>query len=286
MTDRSARLALAMSRDRGLLVFALLALALVAAGCDGADDASTAGGTTGGEAPSEAASAAAAQADGGGQLTGTVLETMDAGGYTYAKIASGDRTVWAAGPVTSLAEGQEVTVQTGMMMKEFRSGALDRTFAEIYFTSGFAGSPAGGMQSYSERMGGQAGDGGHGGMAGMPAGHPAPEPAADVDLTGIERAEGGKTVAEVWAEREALAGQEVAVRGKVVKALSGIMGRNWLHVRDGSGEPGTNDLTVTTEGYARVGDVVVVTGKLAVDRDFGAGYRYDVIIEDAKVVKD
>ncbi len=79
----------------------------------------------------------------------------------------------------------------------------------------------------------------------MPADHPTATPSADVDLTGITKADGGKTVAEVFAEKDALAGQPVTVRGKAVKVNAGIMGTNWVHVRDGSGADGTNDLTVT-----------------------------------------
>jgi hypothetical protein len=74
------------------------------------------------------------------------------------------------------------------------------------------------------------------------------------------------------------------VRGRVVKFNAMIMGKNWLHVRDGSGADGTNDLTVTTATKARVGDLVLVTGVLKTDRDFGGGYKYSLIVEDATVV--
>ena len=118
----------------------------------------------------------------------------------------------------------------------------------------------------------------------MPAEHPAAKPASDVDLTGIAKAEGGKTVAEVFAEKDALGGQKVTVRGKVVKVNAGIMNTNWLHVRDGSGAEGTNDLTVTTAGTVPgVGDTVLLTGTVALNKDFGMGYSYDVIVEDAEV---
>ena len=120
----------------------------------------------------------------------------------------------------------------------------------------------------------------------MPAGetHPAPKAAAEVDLAGIAKAEGGKTVAEVFAEKDALAGKPVTFRGKVVKTNPDIMGKNWLHVRDGSGAEGTNDLTITTAGtLPNVGDTVVVTGNVSLNKDFGMGYAYDVLIEDAQV---
>jgi hypothetical protein len=120
----------------------------------------------------------------------------------------------------------------------------------------------------------------------MPPGetHPAPAPAEEVDLTGVAKAEGGKTVAEVFAEKDQLAGKPVTFRGKVVKTNANIMGKNWLHVRDGSGADGTNDLTVTTAGaIPNVGDTVVVTGPVVLNKDFGMGYVYDVLIEDAEV---
>jgi hypothetical protein len=118
----------------------------------------------------------------------------------------------------------------------------------------------------------------------MPADHPAAKPGEEVDLSGIAKADGGKTVAEVFAEKESLAGKAVIVRGKVVKVNGGIMGKNWLHVRDGSGAEGTNDLTVTTAGeLPAIGATVVVTGQVALERDFGMGYEYDVMVEDAEV---
>jgi hypothetical protein len=123
--------------------------------------------------------------------------------------------------------------------------------------------------------------------ASQPAAEPHPMPAAPtetVDLTGIARAEGGKTVAELFAEKDQLAGQPVVIRGKVVKSNPGIMGKNWLHVRDGSGAEGTNDITVTTAGdVPNVGDTVLVKGPVTLNKDFGMGYQYDVIIEDAEV---
>ena len=118
-----------------------------------------------------------------------------------------------------------------------------------------------------------------------PPPHPVLSAASDsVDLSGIARAEGGKTVAEVFAEQDQLAGEAIVVRGKVVKTNAGIMGRNWLHIRDGSGAEGTNNLTVTTiDVLPNVGDTVVVAGLLEVNKDFGMGYQYAVIIEDADV---
>jgi hypothetical protein len=92
---------------------------------------------------------------------------------------------------------------------------------------------------------------------------------------------GAKTVAEIYADKAKLAGQPIVLRAKVVRVVQNIMGKNWLHLRDGTGGPDANDLTVTTPASATVGQIVTVKGVLSVDRDFGSGYRYAVIIEDA-----
>lgn len=120
----------------------------------------------------------------------------------------------------------------------------------------------------------------------IPVTHPAPSTmsSTNVDLTGITKAEGGQTIADLYAGKDTLAGTTVTVRGKVVKTNAGVMDRNWLHVRDGTGEEGSNDLTVTTAGeLPKVGDTVVVSGQLSVGKDFGMGYQYPVLIEDGTI---
>ena len=98
---------------------------------------------------------------------------------------------------------------------------------------------------------------------------------------------GGMTIADVWAKREPLAGKSVTVHGKVVKFNGGIMGKNWFHLQDGTGNTsdGTHDLTVTTgeDVVVKVGDTVTVTGTLAIGKDFGAGYAYGAILENARL---
>ncbi len=120
----------------------------------------------------------------------------------------------------------------------------------------------------------------------MPPGHPAVAATPpQVDLTGIAKAEGGVTIGELYADKANLAGKPVTLRGKVVKYNPQIMGKNWIHIRDGSGDANnhTNDLILTTDVTAKVGDTVLVSGQVVLDKDIGSGYQFDVIIEDAKV---
>jgi hypothetical protein len=119
--------------------------------------------------------------------------------------------------------------------------------------------------------------------AGAPHDNIVPSTPTNIDFADIKKAEGGKSVAELYAEKDSLSGKKVTVRGKVVKFSASIMGKNWIHLQDGTGGKDTNDLTVTTSATAAVDDTVVVTGVIAADKDFGYGYKYDVILEDATV---
>ncbi|MFC1855599.1 hypothetical protein ACFL2A_03540 [Thermodesulfobacteriota bacterium] len=120
------------------------------------------------------------------------------------------------------------------------------------------------------------------------ASHTKPKVAAPVTAGSVTKAEGGQTVEDLFTKKAELAGKEVSVHGKVVKYSGGIMGANWVHIQDGSGNgaEGTNDLTVTTQGTATVDTMVTVSGVLTADKDFGSGYAYSVIIENATITPD
>ncbi len=203
--------------------------------------------------------------------TGKVLETMDAAGYTYVHVDTGTENFWAAAPQFAVKAGDDVVVPEGMPMPDYHSKTLDRTFDMVYFVPSVL---VGGAQSLS-------GD--------MPADHPQMSGGktvvekTELDLTGITAVEGGQTVADVFTKKAELAGKPVKIRGKVVKFTPEIMGKNWIHLQDGTGAAGANDLTVTTSAMAKMGDTVVVAGNLVIDKDFGYGYAYDVIVEDAEV---
>ncbi len=205
-------------------------------------------------------------------FTGTVSETMRADRYTYVQVDTGKEKIWAATPKFQATIGDTVVVPKGLAMKDFHSKTLDRDFELVYFVGAIK--MAGNDLDPSQQ-------------ARMPVVHPpmgGKSSKSAIELKGVERVENGKTVAEIFAGRGNLAGKEVLVRGKVVKFLPKIMDKNWLHLQDGSGSEGTNDLTVTTDAVVAVGDLVLVSGVVSVDRDFGFGYSYDVILEDAKVM--
>ncbi|MBL0217256.1 MAG: DNA-binding protein [Myxococcales bacterium] len=202
-------------------------------------------------------------------MSGTITETMDSGGYTYAKLDNGTRQVWVAGPETKLAVGTKIGTVSGTLMAGFRSTTLNRTFDEIYFIGSF---PIAGSAPPNPHV-----------AAGTPMTEMAPMAKPTELIERITPAPDGQTIAQLFAGKAGLEGKPIVVRGKVVKLNNGILGHNWLHIQDGTGAAGTNDLTITTAATVALGDVVTVRGKLATNKDFGSGYKYDVLIEDAAI---
>jgi hypothetical protein len=247
-----------------VLSLAVITLITVSTGCRRAESQVAAAASTG-----------AAQADGG--FTGTVAETMNAGGYTYVRLqASGKEDVWVAAPEFDAKVGQRLTVALEMPMRNFESQALKRKFELVYFVQtvsrdgkAVAGATEPGAQPPVQMMSSRSGS------------------APEAKVEPVAPPSGGLSIADLWAKRKALAGKEVLVRGRVVKVNNEILGTNWIHLQDGSGAEAdrTNDITVTTDAIVQLGDVITVKGVLATGKDIGSGYAYDAIIEKAVVVK-
>lgn len=199
-----------------------------------------------------------------GGVSGKVVEAMNSGGYTYALVDKDGVKTWVALPQSEIAVGDEITCQPGMTMSNFNSSSLNRSFASIVFSQGLVSA----------------------GSVAAPAQQPAAASAPAAAIK-VSKAEGpdGHTIGEIFAKKDSLANKPVAVQGKVVKISRGIMGKNWLHLQDGTGSQAdrTNDLIVTTDSVVEAGAVVTIKGNLSLDRDFGSGYRYGVIVEGAEV---
>ncbi|HEY6101344.1 MAG TPA: nucleotide-binding protein, partial [Anaeromyxobacter sp.] len=214
----------------------VLVVALAAAGCKKKEPAQPQTGA--GEGAAAPAAAAAAS------IKGKVLERLDAPPYSYLKLETAQGETWAAVPKTEIAKGQEVTVSGAMPMTGFESKTLKRKFETVYFGT-LAGSDAGAQaQAPAPAMGGEPT--GQGMAAQHAAAAAGPSEVGDVK---VPKASGSdaRTVAEIYAQRTTLKEKPVTVRGKVVKFNEGIMGRNWVHLRDGTGAAGKdNDITITT----------------------------------------
>lgn len=225
-------------------------------------------------------------------LRGRVLETFDAANYTYLRLETPSGPVWAAIGQTPVTVGQTLELVDVAWMKDFNSASLNRTFDRIAFAGNAipvpdssAASPAAPPGHAPAKSADPATDR-HAGMPPPRAGSPHAAPSAGPAVPSGEVAplDGGYTVAQLFAQKSSLAGQTVRLRARVVKANSGILGRNWLHLQDGTGEHGSDDITATSVQTAAVGDTVIVEGVLNLDKNLGSGYFFPLIIEDAKLL--
>jgi hypothetical protein len=194
-------------------------------------------------------------------VTGEVLEVKDVESYTYLRLKTSQGETWAAVNKTPLKVGAKVTLNNVSTMENFESKTLKKTFPTILFGT----------------LGGTG--------QGAAAPHAGLVIAADTAPIKVPKASGANafTVAEVIAKADKLKDKPVRIQGKVVKFNGGIMGKNWLHLRDGTGAAAdnSNDILVTTDASAKPGDVVTASGLVRTNKDFGAGYSYKVLIEEA-----
>ena len=205
-------------------------------------------------------------------IKGTVLEVKDVETYTYLRLKTKDGETWAAVAKAPVKTGTEVTIENANVMHNFESRTLNRKFDKIVFGS-IAGAGASAAAAGSD-------------MAAVHAGVAKPVDVGDVK---VARATGphARTVAEIVTGKADLKDKPVVVRGTVVKFTPEVLGKNWIHLRDGTGSASddSNDILVTTKDEARIGDVVLVKGVVHTNRDLGSGYSYKVLIEEATLQK-
>jgi len=246
----------------------ILILALFLAGCQSQPSsqpeedgqAIPAHGMDGGGTPAESADL----------LKGTILERIDADRYSYLHLSTESGEIWAAVLQVDVQVGDEVTIVNPMPMDGWESKTLNRTFDKIVF--GVIYQPG---QEDTAQM-----------LMNVHSGVPA---TSGIGPIKVEKAAGpdGRTVGEVFLQKLELRDRKVAVRGKVIKVNPQVLERNWIHIQDGTGDPraNTSDLTVTSQNSASVGDTVLVEGIVRTDKNFGMGYVFPVIVEDATVTK-
>jgi hypothetical protein len=211
-------------------------------------------------------------------ISGKVLETMNSGGYTYVNLqkTNGDK-VWVAVMETTAKVGSQMSFAGGMEMVNFESKSLKRKFDKIIFSGGVASAAAAPGAKAEPAKEKAASPGSKGATA-----------AKDTKIS-VPKATGpnAATVQEAFANSAKLNKKKVAIRGKVVKVSAQIMGKNWVHIQDGTGSQaaGNHNLVFTSNDMVQVGDVVTASGILAKDRDFGGGYKYAAIVEEATFKK-
>jgi hypothetical protein len=207
-------------------------------------------------------------------LSGKVVETMNSGGYTYVCIEKKGVKTWVAIPESrqKIKVGQTMAFNPGGEMKNFESKTLKRKFDTIIFSDGIAG--PGAAKDFK---------------SGTPPTGSKDKVVKSMEKIKVEKASGQNayTVADIYKNIKSLNKKQVIVKGKVVKVSEGIMKKNWVHIQDGTGDAkkGSNNLVVTTLDLPSVGDTVTAKGTIFRDKDFGMGYKYSVIMEEASVRK-
>lgn len=210
----------------------------------------------------------------------TIKEVIQTTNYTYLRVEKQGQEEWVAVTLGDFKEGDVIYFENGLQMNNFQSKELGRTFDVIYFVQEISTEPIV-HQQQKAAPGGMKGNQ-PGGMMGTTPQKPVLN---KLDIK-IEQPSGGVSIAEIYANKAKYAGKIIKVKGQVTKINEGIMGRNWVHIQDGTADGDNFDLTVTTEDGSMVGEIITFSGTLSVDKDFGAGYVYSVILEDGIPVTD
>jgi hypothetical protein len=214
---------------------------------------------------------------------GTVVEIIPSGRYIYVQVDTGIRKVWVAVPEFGGKSGDKVVVPPGVPVADFQSKKLNRKFDIVYFVGGIRQEDESAETPQTQMMPEE-----HPPVSSMAnqMTHPPMEEflgTTEVQIGTVKKAADGQTVSEIIIDKEKFKGKTICLRAKVVKFSKNIMDRNWLHVQDGSGDASSNDLIVTTKATVKVGDTVLVRGTVSLDRDFGYGLKYPVIVENAEI---
>ncbi|MBI5539708.1 MAG: SH3-like domain-containing protein [Bacteroidia bacterium] len=203
-----------------------------------------------------------------------VTEVLGAGSYTYLKGKENDKEIWLAVTAMDAKVGDVYYYEGAMEMNQFKSKELNRTFESVYFVDKISKEPITDKAATTNAMGNT--------QQAMTS--PGPVTVEKKEIK-IEAAAGTITVGELFKNKANYAGKTVKIKAEVTKFSVEIMKKNWIHLQDGTEADGKFDLTVTTAEEFKVGDIVTIEGTVAIDKDFGYGYFYDVLVEDAKVVK-
>lgn len=213
-------------------------------------------------------------ADESGMHKIVIQEVLQAKEYTYLRAKENDSEFWFAVPSVEVGTGETYYYETVMEMNDFHSKDLNRDFKSILFLESISKEPVkkekSKMPDEFESM--------HGGKKEL---KPTKPDIKKSDVT-IRQESGCVSVSGIYEKKDALSGKTIRIKGVVVKFSEAIMQKNWLHIQDGSEFDGKFDLVVTSASiFANEGDTLILEGKLSVNKDFGYGYFYDVLLEDA-----
>ncbi len=200
------------------------------------------------------------------QHTVVAKDVIQTSGYTYLLLTEGDKEYWAAVTRFEGVKGKTYYYKEGMEMTNFKSKELNRVFETIQFIMEFSDQPIQEKKAAVLTTKGR-------------------QTMEKVDGIKVEPVSGAVKLSEIFANPGNYAGKKIKVTGQVIKFSPEIMSKNWIHLQDGTEANGSFDLTITTMDTVEAGKVVTLEGVLAVDKDFGYGYKYDVILEESKLIK-
>ena len=203
------------------------------------------------------------------------VEVLQTTQYTYIRAKEGDNDVWVAVTKMDATAGKTYYFKGGLKMTNFASKELKRTFAEVLFVDNISAKPiTADAKATATKKEADA--------AAPTKGNTSDTEKKDVKM---KHAKDDITIAKLIENKKTYAGKTIKIKGQVTKFTGGIMKKNWIHLQDGTDFSGKFDLAVTTNEEVKVGDNITVEGVITLDKDFGFGYFYEVIMEDAKINK-
>jgi hypothetical protein len=194
-----------------------------------------------------------------------VLEVLQANSYTYVKGEENGSERWLAIMKSDIEVGKTYYYGDAMEMTNFQSKDLDRTFESVYFLSQLSEDPISNKAAASM----------------TPGADPHKKQTVEKKDMSIQHQAGETTIANLYENKESLKSKKVTVKGVVTKYNPGIMNRNWVHIQDGTGDENSFDLTITTQDQVSIGSIAKFEGVVAIDKDFGHGYKYELLLEEA-----
>lgn len=198
-----------------------------------------------------------------------VQEILPTSKYVYLKVTEGVEQFWIATRKQDVQLGGRYFYRDGLLKTNFESKEYNRVFERIYLVSKLVPEQHGGNnlpsapKNYVEKQPGSA------------------TPASSSASSGSSA--GSISIADLLRDPSQYEGKEVQISGTCTKINPNIMNRNWIHVKDGTRDD--FDLVITTTAHVHEGEAVKMRARVTLNKDFGAGYRYDLILEDGVVLK-
>lgn len=180
-----------------------------------------------------------------------VAEIMKTSNYVYMRVKESGEEFWLATGLQDIEVGATYMYDDGLLQTNFVSKEFNRTFDKIYLVTNIK--LASGVQGKEKSSG---------------------ENIKSIIVTIKELVENPKK----------FDGKIVQITAKCTKLNKQILGKNWMHLQDGSKDD--FDLVITSDVAVAEGKEVTMKGTVVLDKNFGAGYRYDIILENGLVVNE